>query len=173
MIRTTVRKLMRRSFTRASAIIVAGYTAVLNPQGIVIGGSSLFPGGSLLILSNTPISLAASGVLLIGSSSTTLPAQSVFDIGCQTFADNSTGFLVSNAETSPSGPAQTVDDTIISLDQSGALAIGSMTLSLPTPTSDTSIDSTIVVAGQTITLNPSAFSVAGTTISLGGGPPSR
>jgi hypothetical protein len=96
-----------------------------------------------------------------------MPAQSVFDIGCQTFAANPQAFSLNNAETSPSGPAQTVDDTIISLDQSGALAIGSMTFSLSTPTSDTSIDSAIVVAGQTITPNSSAFSVAGTTISVG------
>lgn len=99
-----------------------------------------------------------------GSSTILLPPQSVFAIGAQSFTANPTGFEVNDATVAPSGTAQTVDGTIITLDKSGVLAIGSSTVSLTNP----SATPVLAVVGQTFTPNPSAFSVAGTIVSAGG-----
>lgn len=107
-----------------------------------------------------------SGSEIEGPSILPLPSQSIFAIGAQVFTANPTGFKVDNAVISPGGTAQIVDDTTISLDRSGVLAIGSSTISLTDP----SAIPVLAVAGQTFTPNPSAFSIAGTTISAGGSP---
>lgn len=99
-----------------------------------------------------------------GSSTILLPPQSVFAVGAQSFTANPTGFEVNGAAVAPGGAAQKVDGTIISLDKSGNLAIGSSTVSLTNP----SATPVLAVAGQTFTPNPSAFPIAGTTISAGG-----
>ncbi|KAL9076347.1 MAG: hypothetical protein Q9161_001063 [Pseudevernia consocians] len=105
-----------------------------------------------------------SGPEVEASSTTSLPPQSIFTIGAETFAVNPTGFKINNAAISPGGTAYTVDGTAISLDQSGNLAIGSSIVSLTSPSSIT----ILTVAGQTFTPNPSAISIAGTTISADG-----
>lgn len=99
-----------------------------------------------------------------GSSAILLPPQSIFTIGTQSFTANPTGFEINGTAIIPGGAAQKVDGTIISLDKSGILAIGSSTFSLTNP----SATPVLAVAGQTFTPNPSAFSIAGTTISADG-----
>lgn len=140
------------------------------PKGLgnVEGGSNPLPDGNQPSLTDNPNSLQGPTGSLIGFSSIVQPAQPIINIGSQAFPANPTGFSLDNAEISPGGPARTVDDTPINLDQSGVLAIGSATITLPASASAVPIDSMIVVAGQTLTPNPSAFSVAGTTISAGG-----
>lgn len=149
-------------------LTIAGHTVVPNPSGIVIDGSSLVPGGSALTLSNITSSLGSSGILVIGSSTTTLTPQFVFTIGSQTFIANPTGFTLDDATIAPGGSAQTIDGIPISLGLSGILVLGSSTFAIPTPTPIFRSNKPIVIAGQTITSNPSAFSIAGTTISAGG-----
>ena len=105
-----------------------------------------------------------SGPEIDGPSPMLLPPQSIFTIGAQTFTADPKGFKVNNAAMVPGGTAQTVDGTKISLDPSGVLAIGSSTISLAAPVPST----VLAVAGQTLTANPSAFSIAGTIISAGG-----
>lgn len=99
-----------------------------------------------------------------GSSPVLRPLQSIITIGAQTFTANPTGFTVNNVAVTPGGSPYVVDKTIISLGQSGVLAIGSSTVSLLDPVSST----ILAVAGQTFTPNPTAFPIAGTTISAGG-----
>ena len=94
-----------------------------------------------------------------------LPPQSIITIDSQAFTANPTGFKVNNAAITPGGAAYTVNGTIISLDQSGVLVVGSSTISLTT----LATASILAVAGQIFTPNPSAFSIAGTTV-LAGGP---
>lgn len=149
-------------------LTIAGHTVVPNPTGMIVAGSSVLPGGSAVTISNTPISLDLSGILVVGSSSFSLPPQSIFTIGTQPITANPTGFILNGATISPGGAAQTVDGTIVSLGQLGALAIGSSTLSLLTPSFTLPAISPFTVAGQTFTPNPTAFSIAGTTISVGG-----
>ena len=98
-----------------------------------------------------------------GSSSISLPPQSIFVINTQTFTANPAGFTVNDAAITPGGNPQTVDGTTVSLDQSGVLAIGSSTISLANPV----YSAVLAVAGQIFTPNPSIFSIAGTMISAG------
>ncbi len=151
-------------------LTIAGQTVVPNPTGMVIAGSRVLPGGSAVTVSNTPVSLDPSGVLVVGSSSFSLPSRSVFTVGTQPFTANPTGFILDGGTISPGAAAQTVDGTIISLDHSGALVLGSTTISLPSPSPTPPALSPFTVAGQTFTPNPTAFSIAGTTISAGGSP---
>lgn len=149
-------------------LTIAGHTVVPNPAGMDVAGSSILPGGSAVTISNTPVSLDPSGILVVGSSSFSLSPQSVFTIGNQFFTANPTGFILNGATISPGGAAQTLDGTVVSLGQSGALAIGSSTISLPTPSFTPSAISAFSIDGQTFTPNPTTFSIAGTTISAGG-----
>ena len=149
-------------------LTIAGHTVMPNPTGMVIAGSSVSPGGSAITVSNTPISLDPAGVLLVGSSSFSLPPRSIFTVGAHTFTASPTGFVLNGATISPGAAAQWVDSTRISLGLSGALAIGSSTILLPTLSSTLTATSVYTVAGQSFTPNPSAFSIAGTSISAGG-----
>lgn len=146
----------------------AGQTVVPNPTGFVIASSSILPGGSAVTISKTPVSLDLSGILAVGSSKFSLPPQSVFTVGTRSFIANPTGFVLDGATITPGAVAQTVDGTVISLGRSGALTLGSTTISLQSPSPTPITTSAFTVAGQTFTPNPSAFSIAGTTISAGG-----
>ena len=147
---------------------IAGHTLVPNPIGMLIAGSSVFPGGSAITISNTLVSLDPAGVLLAGSSSFSLASRSIFTVGAHTFTAAPTGFVLNGATISPGAAAQWVDSTRVSLGLSGALAIGSSTILLPTLSSTPTATSVYTVAGQSFIPNPSAFSIAGTLISIGG-----
>ena len=151
-----------------SPLMIAGHTVVQNPSGVFVDGSSLDPGGAALTLASTPVSLNPSGVLVIGTSTTTLASQSTFNIGTQAFTADPTGFTINGVTISPGGGAQTIDGTIISLGSSGNLFLGGSTIIISSPTSTDPMNHVLVIAGQTITANPSAFSIAGTAISAGG-----
>lgn len=151
-------------------LVIAGQTVTPNPTGMIIAGFSVLPGGSAVTISNTPVYLDPSRILVVGSSSFSMPAQSIFTVGTQPFTANPTGFTLNGATFSPGSPAQTVDSTVLSLGFSGTLAVGSSTYSLPTPLSNDPAISPFTIAGQTFTPNPSAFSIAGTTILAGGSP---
>ena len=151
-------------------LTIAGHTMVPNPTGMIIDGSSVLPGGSAVTISGTAVSLGPSGILVVGSSSFSLPPQSVFTVGPQPFTANPTGFSFDGVTVSPGAAAQTVDGTVLSLGHSGALVIGTSSYSLPTPITNSPAFPPFTVAGQTFTPNPTAFSIAGTTISAGGSP---
>ena len=104
-----------------------------------------------------------------GGSPTPLPPpQSVFTINTQTFTANPTGFMINNAAITPGGMPHIIDGTSISLGQSGILAIGGSTISLTGPPSTSLAAEAFTIAGQIFTPSPSAFSIAGTTISANG-----
>ena len=131
-------------------------------------GSKILSGGPPITLSNTPLSLDSSGVLHYNSFSTLLSPQSIFTIQSQPITANAAGFVINGGSISPGGSAQTIDGTIISLGQSGQLAIGSTFISLPTPETDPLAGPEVMIAGQTVTPNPSELTIAGTTIRAGG-----
>ena len=105
-----------------------------------------------------------SGPEVKATSTISSPLQSILTIGTQTFTANPTGFKINEVPILPGDSSHTVDGTVISLGQSGILAIGSSTVSLTSPSSI----SILTVAGQTFTPNPTAFSIAGTIVSAGG-----
>ena len=155
------------------AYTVAGQTFTPNPSAFSIAGTTISADGPAVTVGGTIISLGQNGALQIGSSTVNVPTTSdnfpgkVYTVAGQTFTPNQSGFPIAGTTISAGGPAVTVDGTIISLGQSGALAIGSSTVDISTP-SYTSFGQAYTVAGQVFTPNPSAFAVAGTTISAGG-----
>ena len=152
----------------SSVLSIAGQPITLNPSRMLVAGSTILPGDPPITLSNTPLSLASSGILFYGSSSILLYPQSGFTIHSEPITANAAGFVINGGSISPVGSAQTMDGTIISLGQSGHLAIGNTLISLPTPETHHLAGSEIMIAGQTVTPNPSELTVAGTTISAGG-----
>lgn len=113
-------------------LTIAGHIVLLRPTGMIIDSSSVLPGGNAVTISNTPISLNPSSILIVGTSSFSLLSQSIFTIGTQSFTANPKGFPLADATILPGAAARTVSGTVISLGLSGALVIGSSTISLPT-----------------------------------------
>ena len=143
-----------------SVFAVAGQTFTAQPTGFAIDGTTLAPGGSAVTISGTPVSLAPGGTLAIGSSTTALPAQTVFTVGGQTFTAEPTGFAIASTTLSP-GQAVTISGTVVSLGPSGTLVVGPNTITLPT-------QSVFTVDGQTFTAEPTGFVLDGTTVAPGG-----
>ena len=137
---------------------VAGQTVIPNPTESVIAGSSILPGGSAVTISKTHVSSDLSEILAVGSSRFSLPPQPVFTVGTRSFIANPTGFVLDGATITPGAVAQTVDDTVISLGRSGALTLGSTTISLQSPSPTPTTTTAFAVAGQKFTPSPSAFS---------------
>lgn len=154
-----------------SVFAAGAQTFTAHPTGFQVNGAAVAPGGTAQIVDGTIISLDTSGVLAIGSSTVSLGsplATPVLAVAGQTFTPNPSAFPIAGTIVTAGGPAVTVGGTAISLDHSGALAIGSTTISLATPSSNPFATEAFTVAGQTFTPNPSAFSIAGTTISADG-----
>lgn len=150
----------------APVLTTLGQTITPNPSRMVVAGTTLLPGGSPLTLSDTLVSLDTSGQLHIGSSIIPTVPQSVFTVGSKTFTANPAGFTIGSTSLTPSGPAETVDGTTISLDRAGHLQIGSSTLTLPSPTPG----SVFTIGTNTITANPSGFTIGSTSLIPGGAP---
>ena len=149
-------------------------TFTANPTGFEIGNAAVTPGGTAHIIHGTIISLGQSQTLAIGSSaiSLTSPPSTVlaageFTVAGQIFTPNPPAYSIAGTTILANGPAATVSGIIVSLAYDGVLRVGSSTISLPSPP-DTLPDKVYTVAGQKFTPNPSAFSIAGTTISAGG-----
>ena len=154
-----------------SVFTVGAQTFTASPAGFKINNAVIAPGGTAHTIDGTTISLSQSGFLAIGSSTISLTNPSdptILAVAGHTFTPNPSAFHIGGTVVSAGGPAVIVDGTVIRLDQSGALAIGSTTISLTHPPSTPLAAKAFTVAGQTFTPTPSAFSIAGTTISAEG-----
>ena len=157
-----------------SVFTIDTQTFAANPTGFEIGNAAITPGGTAHIIDGTLVSLGQSGVVAIGTITIfstglrSMPlAAEAYTVAGQIFTPNPSAFLIVGTTILANGPAATVSGTTISLAYNGVLRIGSSTLS-PLSPSDTPLDKVYTVAGQTFTPNPSAFSIAATTISAGG-----
>lgn len=154
-----------------SIFTIGAQTFTANPTGFNVDNTVISPGDAAHPVDGTTISLDESGVLAIGSSTVSLTTPSpttVLAVAGQTFTPNPSAFSIAGSIVSAGGPAVAIDGTTVSLDQSGALAIGSTTISLREPWPTPFAPEAFTVAGQTFTPNPSAFPIAGTTISVDG-----
>ena len=154
-----------------SVFTVGAQTFTANPTVFKINNAVIAPGGTTHTIDGTTIRLGQSDKLAIGGStiSFTNPSDpTILAVAGQTFTPNPSAFRIGGTVVSAGGPAVTVDGATISLDESGALAIGSTTISLNNPPSTPLAAKAFIVAGQTFTPSPSAFSIAGTTISANG-----
>lgn len=153
----------------------------------LVAGSTLLPGSPAAVISGTSYSLASSGALVVGTSTILLAtagavaaqiaAPGALWAGNVPFTPLSGGSAIVGSSTlSLSGPAITSSGSVLSL-ASGGLVVGSSTYTFARPASNTAASMTtqevpiitaLVVAGQSFTANPSAFSINGTTINAGG-----
>ena len=158
-----------------------------NHNAYLVAGSTLLPGSPGAVISGTSYSLASSGALVVGTS--TIPLATAGAVAGQIASPGALwagnvaftpllggSAIVGSSTLSLSGPAVSSSGSVLSL-ASGALVVGSSTYAFATPAPNPAASSTtqeipitraLVVAGQSFTANPSAFSVNGTTISAGG-----
>ena len=156
-----------------SIFSVAGQTFTAAPTGFSIAGTTISPGGQAVTISGTAISLNAFSQLQIGSSTIGL-AQSpetvgseVFTVAGQTFTAAPTGFSIAGSSLTPGGSPIYLSGTLVSLDASSRLQIGSSTINLGTD-AGSATQSVFAVAGQTFTAQPTGFAIDGTTLAPGG-----
>ncbi|KAL9607809.1 MAG: hypothetical protein Q9167_007314 [Letrouitia subvulpina] len=133
-------------------------------------GTTLSQGGPGITVSNTPISLGPSGLIVDGATLSRAAASqasllSPLLVAGQVFTPNPAAFPIANTALSRGGPGVTLSGTLVSLGPSG-LVVGNTNFPLAAELRAT--QSPLTVAGQIFTPNPSAFAVAGTTLSLGG-----
>lgn len=163
------------------ALTAAGQTFTPDPSSFSIAGTTISAGGPALTIDGTVISLGPSGTLAIGSSTTNLPPLGrTYTLAGQTLTLNpdSSALTIAGTTISAGGPAVTVHGTVISVQPSGTLIVGSSTIALlsgiPQPTfpSDVNIDGfdvtvgSAVVDGVRITPGAAGVTVSGKLVSL-------
>ncbi|KAL8831308.1 MAG: hypothetical protein Q9191_000927, partial [Dirinaria sp. TL-2023a] len=174
--------------TALPKIVVGGHQITQNEAGdFVIASSTLQPGGTAIIVSHTPISLAPSATqLIVGSSTIQLsgPTQnptSAITFNGQTITANSLSEYVIAGQTLKPGGAITVSGTPLSLGSAASqMVIGSSTIDLSLPgisnealrvggtTVAYSVNaaSDVVVAGsRTLSPGGAAITISGTVVS--------
>lgn len=146
---------------------VAGETFTPDPSAFSIDGTTISAGGPAVTVGGTIISLGQSGVLAIGSSTVDLlPSSSAYTVAGHTFTPNPSAFPIDGTIISAGGPAATVNGTIISLQPSGTLLLGSSTIPL-TPQKTFSSDPDVDIDGFDVKVQPSSAVVDGATLSAG------
>ena len=178
---STISLLIPTDIHLGKAYTVAGQRFTPNPSAFSIAGTTVSAGGPAVTVAGTVVSLSQSGVLAIGSSIISLPTQSytpreVYTIAGQTLTPDPSTFIIAGTTVSVGGPAATIDGTIISLQPSGILLIGSRTIPLlttPAPTfqsSDIDIDGfdvkaessfIVIVDGKTLTAGAAGVTLSG------------
>ena len=166
---------------------VGGQKFTANPTGFPLARSTLLPGGAPMTISGTPISLADSGLLIIGSSSIALPTpppvSHVFTAGGMVFTAASSAIIIEGTTLLPGGPTATILGTLISLKaatDSNLLIVGTSSFYLPTHTTSSDIFNVgnltftvqslgAVVDGLTLVPGGSAATILGTPVSLEAG----
>ncbi len=155
-------------------------------NAISIAGTTVFPGAPPITVSDTPIALGRSS-LVVGSVSVaialpplSLSAGQLITLNDQLIQQLSTGILVAGTTLTPGAPPVKVSGTPISLCPS-AVIIGSSSISIALPRppwipgSMTNIDGKVVqplsngisVGGTTLTPGGPALTISGTPMSLG------
>lgn len=152
-----------------SVFRIGSQTVTPDPSGFLIAGTTIAPGGPAITISATRVSLDASSHLYIGPSTMTLSTQGpqlIFTVGSHTITPVPTGFAIATTSIFPGGPAITVSGTVLSLDSSSHLRIGSSTMTLGAASSPT--PSIFTIGTQTLTVNPTGLPIASTSLMPGG-----
>ena len=162
---------------------IAEQAITANPTRMVVGESTIQAGGPAATVAGTPVSLQSSGALVIGGSTYPVVAAAspglqisapIYTVGDQPFTANPTEIAIAGTTITPGGVGATISGTPVILDSSGGLVIGQSTiLVLPTaqnPASgaDSASIPVLTVGNEIFTANPSAISIAGTTLTPGG-----
>ena len=167
------------SYTPRKAYTVAGQLFTPNPSAFSIAGTSISAGGPAVTLDGTTVSLDQSGELAIGSSTIDLFPSKIYTVAGQTFTPNPSFFAIAGTTISAGGAAATINGTIISLQPSGTLLVGSSTIPLSISQFQPNINidgfdikaqsSFIVVDGATVSPAAAGVTISGTMVSLEAG----
>jgi hypothetical protein len=153
---------------------IGGKTFAVNPsaKGITLAGIEINPGGPRPTILGTPVSLALSSVLMIGTLRVPLAATgpsepSIYTLGGQAFSANSDEVVIAGTTLKPGGPGITISGTLVLLVPSGILIIGTSRVSL-TPLTSEPKAVTYTVGDNAFIANPSEMLIAGTKLTPGG-----
>lgn len=158
----------------AAVLTVGDQTFTLSKDGFDIAGTPVLPGSAPITVAGTLVSLNPSGEVFVGGSKVNMPQQDpedppseTFLVGGERFLPAATGFFIAGSQVLPASPPVYISGTPVSLGPSGILVIGSSSVDLISPNPAPDI---FVIGGETITANPTGFSVHGSQI-LPGSPP--
>ncbi|KAI4250314.1 MAG: hypothetical protein LQ352_005381, partial [Teloschistes flavicans] len=126
-------------------VVLDGFTFTRDQDSnLVIGGQTITPGAPAVLVSGTPVSLAAAGTALaVGSTTASIPIPSSNDVvaidGFTFTRDQNSHLIIGSQTISPGAPAVTISGTPISLPISGpVVVIASSTFPIiPTPPATT------------------------------------
>ena len=155
-----------------SVFAVGSETFTANPTGFAIGSVTMTHGGPGEVVAGTTLSLEQNGMLVLGTKTLSLypmTSQSIFTVGTETFTANPTGFPIASASLIPGGPAITIADTVVSLEQNGLLVIGSNTMTLPSSTGSVSTTPTKVVVTSVLRSSGTPLESATTSANMNAG----
>lgn len=159
----------------AHGILTAGGQTFtpFDPGSVLVNGETLSVDGPPATASGTVLSLASSG-LVVDSQTFAFPtpapelipsASKIVTFAGGAFTQLGNGAIAFHGMTLVAdGPAATISGTVISLTPSN-LVVGSQSLVLPTPASET-LASAVVIDGTTLTVGGPAVTVSGDTLSL-------
>ena len=159
-----------------------GFVFTEGSSDLVVDGATLFPGGSLVTVAGTPVSLGSDGKLIVGSLTTSLPSsitpEAIFAAGGLVFTEGASDLVVEGKTVFPGGSPVTIAGTPVTLGSDGKLTVGSLTTNLPTSITPGAIFtagglvfteglSDVVVDGKTLFPGVAPITVSGTPVSLG------
>ena len=121
---------------------VAGQAITADPNAVEVQGSTLGPGGSGMTLGRTLVSLDAAGELIVGTRTIPLESASgglnrdelITTFAGQALTANPNAVEFAGSTLKRGGPGVTMSGSLISLDSSGELVIGSKTIDLGSST---------------------------------------
>ena len=142
---------------------IAGQAITAHPTAIAIAGTAIKPGGPATTVGGTRILLNTAGSLVLDSKTISLPEPLTTTIANQAITANPTALTIAATTINPGDPAATIGGTQIFLNTDSSLILGSKTI----PLASTPPTLTTTIANQPLTANPTALTIAGTTIRPG------
>ncbi len=152
----------------AAVLTVGDQTFVPSKSGFDVAGTPILPGSPPVTIAGTPVSLSPSGDIFVGGSKVDVPQQDAdrsspetFTVGDTPFVPARTGFFIAGSQVLPGSAPVYISGTPVSLVTSGHLVIGSSSVELE---SQNSAPNALEIGGETITADPTGFSVYGSQI---------
>ena len=145
------------------------------PTSLVIGATTLSPGGPALTTNGETISLGTSGVVIAGPAGTSTilfadpSAEAVFTVGSGLVTAAPTGVVIGSVTLMPGGPALTTDGETISLGPSGVVVAGPAGMST-IAFSDPGVvtEALFTLGSEILTAEPTGLVIGSSTLRVGG-----
>ena len=171
----------------AFAIGSQSFSVLPSGNGIVVGGTQTIAAGSVATISGQRVSLAPSGIIVLGTSSFAIPQPppqvtpaAAFTVGSDGFTilpSSNAGLVIGGQTIRPGGSAITVSGQEISLEPSGFVVVGSSTIAIPQqqqPTPVPAPGSVFAIGSDSFTVlaatagAPAEILAGGATVAAGG-----